>query len=270
MSGLTADDEALIARFRAFIEKITGRLDDIFREANDGLAAIRAKDSTAWREYGNAMSGIRARVHQLSSTLSETWDDKIEPAFSHDDRIARVFDIGIEMYEDAEALIEDRYEAFSVRAMADFARVMFPVAQQELASVPACDQCGKPLRVADRLVAEAVKCDGCGSVNQVLPPTYAAMFADVGSRYLGEEAALPLRQEITAWRRARDRARRNGDRAPESAESLKRWEAMEHGYWTKVAEERARVSGRPVDLEFVESRVEYLRRELRRLPNYPR
>lgn len=251
---MNAEQQALVERFRVFLGKIHERLEEICAEAEVGLKALAAQHPDDLLPVENALTGLDHRVRQLSDRIQETWDAQIEEKFSADPAL---FDVGLDMKQDAELTLGQRWDLAKARWLGDIARAAYPRVMAALEQTVPCTGCGGPLTVAPRFEVVAITCGHCSAVNQVAPPQVVMTYFTISTRHLAEEAALPLRHAVERQRVVADRWRRAHDWAPEPLESLEEWERLEHAYWQRLAEERARLNGTPLDTKFIESRMDF-------------
>ena len=257
---MTPDQQALVSRFDGFLAKIEERLREIMTEAEQGVLGLIAQHPTDAMPLGNAMSGLDHRVRELKEKIQETWDQQIEPKYSALDSGGRFLDVGLDQKQDAETRFDEQWATFKARANSQFYRNLFGLATEAAKKPVPCTQCGAPLALSDRANSVSMHCGHCGAVNQVLRDPAISQYKLGSAHAFADEEALPLRFEIERFRIAVDRQRRATSWANESFESLERWHAMEHAYWMRYAEARARYSGEPVDHELVESRMTSFRK----------
>ena len=252
---MNANQQALVDRWKGFLGKIHDRLNEICAEAEVGIRAIAAQHPDDPLPIGNAITGLDHRVRQLDDKIQETWDQQVEEKFSSDPEI---HDLGLDMKQDAERALAERWELAKASWMTQVAHEAFPRAIAAIEKPAPCSACGAPLTLPTRLETVAATCTHCGVVNQVGPPPSVYYYFGFCVQNLAEAAALPIRHAIERQRIAADRWRRARNWAAEPIESLEEWERMEHQYWRTLAEERARLRNEPVDEKFVESRMAYV------------
>lgn len=249
---MNAEQQALVDRFRGFLGKIHDRLGEICAEAEVGVQAIASQHPDDPLPVGNAITGLDHRVRQLRDKIQETWDAQIEAKFSADPAI---HDLGLDMKQDAEMTLDERWGLAKAKWLGDIARAAYGRAVAALEQPAPCTGCGAPLGATARFEVIAVTCQHCKVVNQLAPLPAVTAYFGTGAQHLAEEAALPLRHAVERQRAVADRWRRARDWAPESIESLEEWERLELAYWQRLAEERARLTGLPVDTKLIESRM---------------
>ena len=252
---MNQEQQALVQRWDGFLGKIAERLEEIIAEAAAGCAQIAAQYPLDPLPLGNAMTGLDHRIRQLKERIEETWEGQVEDKFS-DAGDGSFLDVGLDKKQDAETALEHRWQNAKAKILADHARSIYPLAMAALEKAPACERCGAPIQPKSRTVSETVACGACGAQNQYQPDPAIQAFR-AAAHPLAEEAALPLRQAIDRFRIELDRWRRARDWAPEPLESLEKWRGMELAYWTRYAEEKARLLGEPVDQAYIDSRMQY-------------
>lgn len=251
---MNASQQALVDRWKAFLGKIDERLSEICAEAEVGVRAIAAQHPEDSLPVGNAITGLDHRVRQLREKIQETWDQQVEDKFSADPAI---HDLGLDMKQDAELALDERWTAAKAAWMSEIAREAFPRAMAAIETPQPCSSCGAPLTLPTRLETVAATCTHCGVVNQAAPPMAVQYYFGWCVQNLAEAAALPHRHAVERQRVVADRWSRARNWAPEPIESLEEWERLEHLYWRTLAQERARLRNEPVDEKFVESRMAY-------------
>lgn len=75
----------VVARWEAFIQKISGRYQEVLAEADAGFADLIATDPTDTITYGNAMMGIHTRVLGLGKMLSDTYQNQVSPQMTSEE-----------------------------------------------------------------------------------------------------------------------------------------------------------------------------------------
>ncbi|MBC7174586.1 MAG: hypothetical protein H5U40_19225, partial [Polyangiaceae bacterium] len=168
-----------------------------------------------------------------------------------------IHDVGLDLKQDAEMALDERWGSEKTRWLGDIAREAFPRAMAALEQPRPCTSCGSPLELASRIELVAVTCAHCGVVNQVAPLPAVQYYFGTGVQNLADEAAFPLRCAVERQRVRVDRSRRARDWAPEPLESLEEWEHLERAYWHRFAEVKAHLRNEPVDTAFVESRMKF-------------
>ena len=251
---MNANQQALVDRWKGFLGKIQERLTEICAEAEVGFRAIAAQHPDDPMPLGNAITGLDHRVRQLDDKIQETWDQQVEEKFSADPAI---HDLGLDMKQDAERELEERWELAKAGWLTEIARDAFPRAIAAMEQPAPCSACGAPLSLPTRLETVAATCGHCGVVNQVGAPPAVYYYFGFCVQNLADAAAMPIRHAIERQRIQADRWRRARNWAPEPIESMEEWERMELRYWRTHAEERARLRNEPVDEKFVESRMGY-------------
>lgn len=247
---MNANQQALVARFDGFIQKLKERLQEIMSEAEQGIAGLRQQNPTDFLPITNAMSGLDARVRVLEDKLDSTWDDQIEDKYSDAD----ILDEGLAQKNDARMWIEATWNTWKAKQAADFYRALEPMARQEMAQPVNCSQCAGALTRSAPLEAESINCPACGALNQVMPGPAATAFAGA-PHALAEEKAIPIRFEIEKFRQQCDDWRRVRDWAAEPLDHYEKWEQMERNYWNTYAQTVAEVSGKPFDQALVDARM---------------
>lgn len=255
---MNANQKALWDRWQGFLGKIEARQAEIFQEAEEGLREIMAAHPEDYQPYGNALTGIRFRLDELRTKVDETWSEQVEPKFEEasDDGF---LDQGLDSKQDFLRLLDERWTAFEAHMEAEYYRQLYPRAVAAAQKPMHCVHCGAELQLPQRHEPVSLPCPYCRAVNQIIPDAAISNYYGGGPHAFACEAALPLRHAVERYRIEVDRWRRARSWAPETAESLEKWEAMESAYWQKYAEVRSQISGQPQDREFYESRMRQFR-----------
>lgn len=245
---------ALFQRLDTFVGKMKEKQAELLAEAQEGCAGLMEDFPEDPLPLGNALTGVGNQMSQLRDRIEEVWDNQIEKLF--DEQAPSEADRARDLKDDAKRDLEEAWSRFQCKTMATFYRNLHPRAVAALREPVTCTRCGAVLRERGVRRTEAVTCQGCGTVTQVVPHTAVSQYFGGGGHAFGEEAALSLRFAVERFRVEVDRDRRAKGWAPESVESLDRWVAMEQAYWDRYAEVRAQAAGEPVDAEFVKSRMD--------------
>lgn len=285
---MTPNQQALVTRFRTFVQKVMVRLRDVLAEADQGFRQMLAANPGDPLPMTNVMGALSARKARLSKKIWDAWSDNMveglaEEAMGHVELSGAVEYKGklldrieAEMKQ-ATSWIDDTFEHFRVRWAAESVRAMWPVAEQAMKKPVSCTHCGGALQPRVRHQSDSVKCPACGAVNQVLPEQPVAMYFSMAPHALAEEAAFQKRQAVTLYRRQVEQwraseAARTGNWPDEGVDSLKKWEALERDYWVTYTETKSRFDGTPPDEQkkFIDSRMRPFIEDLERNPVWRR
>jgi len=256
---MNSDQKALMQRWEGFLGKIDGRLGEIIAEVAQGIAALGQSHGADTMPLTNAMSGLDHRVRQLREKIGETWDGQVEGQFSSHDS-GGFLDAGLDRKRDFEIAFDEKWELAKTKAVADYFRALWPRAQQALAAPVGCTRCGAQLALPVRHKSSTATCASCGTVNQCIPDAVIQAYFGQGVQAFAEEASAPIRYQIERFREEVDRWRRARDWAPETLETLERWQGMERSYWETQATTRAQMLQEPADRAFVETRMDQFRK----------
>jgi hypothetical protein len=238
----------IMQRWEAFLSKISDRYLEILGEAEAGFRALAEENPEDDRSLNNAVTAIRSRLLQLEQKIDDTMSDKISESLS-----GALLDRAIARMEQTRLSLAERWERIRVKALGDFYRSMAPRVEAESTAPRQCTQCGGALPAERLIKPRSVKCDFCGSVNQVTPAAIVASYYASAPNSLAEEATLEQRLAIE-----RKEQGINQRRAPASGAELQALEKMEREYWERYVEVRGRIQPQtPEDrARFVESRME--------------
>lgn len=251
------DNHPLVQRWRAFIDKIFGRLTEIENESAQGLAGMRAAAPTDYQQLASAMSGLDHRVRQLLDKLQSTWDDGVEPKFEEAGGNS-LHNAGLDLLSWAQLEVDAHWTQFKATQVAEFYRALEPVARGQMPRSVACTQCGSPVVSPDPLSVQSVACGSCQAVNQVMPTPELTAYAGFAAAY-ADEQTVGMRADIERFRREVDISQRDkrerGDHSNEGVPSLQRWEQLEQAYWQRHVELIGHYSGKPADQALANARM---------------
>lgn len=245
---------ALFQRLETFIGKMVEKQAELLKEAEEGCAGLIQDFPEDPLPLGNALTGVGNQMSQLRDRVEEVWDTQIEKLF--EEQAPKETDRARDRKDDAKRDMEEAWQRFQVRTMANFYRALHPRAVEALRKPVLCAKCGAVVRETGLRRTEAIPCPACGAMAQIVPEPSVSQYFGGGGHAFGEEAALALRFAVERFRVDVDRDRRAKSWAPESVESMDRWVAMEQAYWDRYAEVRAQAAGEPVDRDFVKSRMD--------------
>lgn len=248
-----ADKNALMQRLEGFLGKIQTRFDEICAETEQGVVGVFQNDPTDLHTVSTALGGVDHRMMQLRDKVQDTWDDKIESMF--EDAGEAFTDQGRDRIEDFKEQLEQGWELFKVKLIADHCRRIWPEVQAQMGKPTPCTQCGTPLTLPSPLESASIPCPSCATVNQVFPPAVVAMYFGAGVEAFASEQSIPLRLQMNLRRYAVDRQLRAKSWPTEGIETLQEWHDMQLAEYQKHAEVKAQMLGKPVDQEWVDSRM---------------
>jgi len=179
----------VVARWDKFLQSITARHDEILREAQAGCAQLLIDNDYDTHAFGLAWGAMGMRAQQLTSKISDTWDEKVSPMFDELD-----LDAGIEDQQSAKGYalherLEVELEAARVNVFADAARAVWRRAVEQAPPHLSCSQCGGPVPVPSTLSAVNVTCGSCSAVVTYEPGARLRSIEHFCVHPLAEEAA---------------------------------------------------------------------------------
>jgi hypothetical protein len=244
--------QEVVARFEAFIQKITSRYQEVLAEADAGFADLIASDPTDTITYGNAMNGIHARVLGLGKMLQDTYQNQVSPQMTPQEDSA-----GRDRLDAVQRWLDDDWERRKANYETNIYRALWPLAQAAMQKGGPCNSCGRELKLKNPIMVEAITCPGCHTVNQVAPDPVVSTYFGGAPHAFAIAATLSKREAINAQRKRAHEWRRARDWADESIEFLREWEALERDYWTTYYATHSSIS--PLSdkdrTEYIESRM---------------
>jgi hypothetical protein len=234
---MNAAQQAILERWDKFLGSIEQRNASIIEEARQGVAAMSEGGSPDTAAIDRALHAIGMRLQTLRGKIMDTWSAQVMDKFTALD-IPGFEDVGLDRAESLGLLLEERWEDFRTRTVADVYRSMHPAAAAALALPAQCATCKAPIEPESRIRTVSATCGSCNAVNQVVPHADIRAYQPAAHAY-AEEASMPIRIAIQRHRQAADRRSRHAGYAPEPIASLEEWAALELQYWQKYAEVQA-------------------------------
>ena len=221
-------------RWAVFLDKVRGRLREIFAEADGAYRDVFAVDVIDGTAMSGVSSALKARLQQLSSKVEDSWskiDEEIDQAGEDLDGnvVARFSATQRRLGEALRREIDHQTEDFIVRHEAERERQVAARAAEE-AKVPLpCGRCGAALTRPIHHTPVNITCAHCGSVTTATPGSASAQYGAIARAF---EAALPqwhaLQDAEDAWHLLRHK----------TEDDLRRFEAATRAYWTAFAAAR--------------------------------
>ncbi|HEX7666128.1 MAG TPA: hypothetical protein VF407_16485 [Polyangiaceae bacterium] len=250
-----------ITRWEAFLQKITGRYQEIVAEADAGFADLIATDAADTITYGNALTGVGARVDGLGKMMDDTFRDQVAPQLSTpeenhcQDRLDAV-----------KTWIENDWEKRKMAHETNVYRALWPRVQAAMGQGVPCSSCGRELKLSVPYTVEAITCPGCRTVNQVAPDPVVSTYFGGAPHVFAQQAAFPKREAVAAQRVRAHEWRKVREWCDEPIELLQEYERLERDYWTTYYATVASISPMSAkdQSEYVESRMRPLYEQFER------
>ncbi len=167
----------VMARWQAFVQKVTGRFNEILNEANQGFDQLLADPNLDPYTFVNAFNAITLRCKDLGIKLGQTYTAEVSL------QLGAWSDAGGKLLSDTEAWLEEQLERFHAMQNGRLVRTLWPRVEASMNKPVACQKCGGPLSRQVRHQAESAVCQSCGVVNSVSPEplvyTYFALAPDL-------------------------------------------------------------------------------------------
>ena len=187
---LTSAQQAIQARWDAFLANIRDRAQDILDQAQSGCLALFVQGGHDPYTMGNALPAVRHRLLELGSKVQDTWQEKVGHAMSS---AGLRWETG--MTEEHRKLgatqrwLEAAYDGFETRIQADAARMLAGLLEKQVPAQLSCTQCGSPIALPRVYFAVNLPCGSCHSVNTFEP----------GELRILHSFALPALARESAW-----------------------------------------------------------------------
>jgi len=165
------EKQQLVERWDGFILKIKARCDELITQANQGTEMFIPHLLYDTNAIGNAWTGIKSQIYELSNKLDEGWE-KMDNLFDKAESTREETDIQRTKKDDTEAYIQWEYEQNYILAMAKAAqKVLYNVKEHVNENkMHNCTQCGTNLEIhIYSFRPKNVKCESCSSVNTYKP-----------------------------------------------------------------------------------------------------
>ncbi len=163
--------QQLIERWDTFLSKIKARCDEMITQANQGTDMFVPQLLFDNNAIGNAWTGIRNQIYELTEKISEAWL-KMDRLFDDAGSSRAETELQREKKEKMSAYIQWEYEKNRIIAIAKAARQILSNVKKHVNEnkLHNCTQCGFPLDIPIySFRAKNVKCGSCGSVNTFKP-----------------------------------------------------------------------------------------------------
>ena len=144
--------DPVLERWKAFMEKIRQRMEEVLAEADQGFTDLLQSSPTDTATFGNAMQGIRFRVQGLTSKIGDTWSAQVSDQCSGGN-----MDTAIAMMEDMQDALDARYERWRAHWESQLYRNMWPLVQAEMQKGVTCNKCGAPLQKQNPTAMETIQ-----------------------------------------------------------------------------------------------------------------
>jgi len=204
-------------RWDTFLSKITERFHQTLQQAEAILPQLLDYQNFDTIPFGNAWTGIRGQAQELVKKISDTWDEKVSPAFeavkeageaeieaagnSLDDFYITFYDFyykELDKGRDLMHLLDKELKSYEVRTFAHAGRKLQAKAKEILSGHFSCTQCKAPLPVKDNFFRSYYQpCDYCQTMNTFEPGTIARNVEHFAVNPLAEEQAL--NEYFTYW-----------------------------------------------------------------------
>jgi phage FluMu protein Com len=182
---------------------------------------------------GNAWSAMERRAQNLSSKVSDVWNDKVENDLDEVDAPPHVYDEQRQKVDALQEHIEVETEKMRIAIYATAARKLWERVLAEAPKQLNCTQCGGTIEAPKVVAAVNVNCPFCSAVNTYEPGMRARMIEHFCAHPLTEEACweqwLAMRNADNALKDARD---------PTLAH-FQAYERAQIEYWRKYYQVRA-------------------------------
>lgn len=193
--------EPFVNRMQSFATKIQARVQEIKEEADAGLnelIQVNALDSNAIAAGFNAVKariqGLGDKVQGAEEKLEEEWEEAVEDLDLEGEEQSAVYVLWAGIVNKSRALqhkLEQWAEEIEAKKQADWARLVYKMAQQECQKERQCPSCGAGIQVEIQHAHSAVRCPHCDSVNELdIGMATGLYYQGLGIHALSHEAAF--------------------------------------------------------------------------------
>jgi phage FluMu protein Com len=232
----------ILDRWRGFVTKVTGRMQEILAEASAGFDGLLADPNLEALTFQNAMLAIEQRCKQLRISLDTTYSQNVVMPL-----MGQVGDAEVLLRSSGEWM-DATLERFRVAHNDKLVRALWPRVEALMKAPVACTQCGATLTRTVFHQSESIKCPHCAAVNSVSPDLSVGIYFSLAPTYYAQGQTVEMKLAL-------DQAERAG-RSPAEREP------MVVAYWTAYARASAQIA--PMDpaeqQRFVQGKVDALRR----------
>jgi hypothetical protein len=214
--------EPFVNRWKTFEGKLTGRAQEIENEANAGLDELVKMNPLDPNAISAGFNAVKARLQGLGDKIDsaiekieEEWEEATEDLELEEDQYPLLSQVWFGIVRDSRALqhkLEKWHEGIEVKKNADWARLLFNMAQEECGKPHSCPSCGAGIDVTIQHAASAVKCPHCDSVNEInVGPATGYYYQGNGVHALAQEAVfekfmaqIDAERDYNEWRHPTD------------------------------------------------------------------
>lgn len=170
--------EPFIKRWESFSTKLWNRAEEVTIEAEAGLEELTGMNPLDSNVISGGFSAVESRylglsdkVEQAVEKLEGEWDEVMDDADleDEDDSIAGQLWTGIlNQSRKLQLSIEKRKLTVTTKKYADWARKLYPLAEEECSQSRSCTSCGAAIIVDIKHVCIDYECPFCNSINEIL------------------------------------------------------------------------------------------------------
>lgn len=206
-----SSDQAVRARWTAFLDKIETRFNELVGGAQQSLPELVDLSGFDLTPFSNALTAVRVQCQELTHKIDITWSSQVEAAFEQalgDGAPARAqIDQERKRGEQLALKLALALRSAEVGIAADAAERVVAEARKILAKEFKCSHCGAPLAVREQFFRSYyVNCQFCRTVNTFEPGMVARMVEHFAVHALAERDSL---EENIAYLMADHRYRRS-------------------------------------------------------------
>lgn len=249
--------EPIRQRWARFVVRLRGRIQEVMREADPGVAQIIAIDplntgaiSAALSAVGGRLRGLGDKVQEAEASLSAEWDVAVDAADLHGAAAGAAWNELVDQSRALQAEIARTAELFEVAQQAAWARALYPLAEREVIRRRECGHCGAGIQAPIVHQAANVTCVHCGAVSTLEVGVATGIYFSSGVHALCREAACQ------AWIAQDDAERWYRSLRHPAAEERGRYLDAVRAYWSAYYSHYARLHPGFLILQSIEQAVE--------------
>jgi hypothetical protein len=214
--------EPFLNRFDTFAQKITSRVQEIEAEADAGLSELIQGSPLDTGALSAGFSAVKSRIQQLGDKvqsaeekLEEEWEESTGDLDLEGEEQSAMYQLWfglVNRSRDLQHKLEQWAEKIEVKKNADWARVLYKMAEQECTKPRSCPSCGASIEVSIQHAHSAVRCPHCDSVNELdIGQATGLYYQGNGVHSLAQETSFELwvaqheaEKAYNAWRHPTD------------------------------------------------------------------
>jgi len=169
--------EPFVNRYETFEGKVAGRAAEVEQEAGEGLDELIQMNpldpnaiSAGFNAVKNRFDGLGTKVEQAMEKLEEEWEEATGDLDLEGEELSALYGTWYGMVNKSRLFmnrLEHWHEKVEAKKNADWARILYKLAEEECQKPRACPSCGAPIDIDIKHAHSAIRCPHCDSVNEM-------------------------------------------------------------------------------------------------------